>query len=131
MNKILMLSHGDLSKQMFSTAQLIYGELVNTQYITLEPESDLEIYRERINKIIDETDGGLLILVDLFGGTPFITAHVAKSKYEGRKEIEIVTGMNLPMILEILNSLSLPLKSLSKLACDAGKMGITNKGIEK
>ena len=71
--------------------------------VTFKPGEGIENLVEKYNKLINELDctDGVLFMVDLFGGSPFNAASIIAMKNDN---MEIVTGVNLPMILEIFGS---------------------------
>jgi len=87
---------------------------------------------EKYNKLISELDSkdGVLFMVDLFGGSPFNAASIIAMKHEN---MEIVTGVNLPMLLEVFGSYDFSsLSELVVIAETTGKDAIKtlNKKIE-
>ncbi|MDR0922896.1 MAG: PTS fructose transporter subunit IIA, partial [Hungatella sp.] len=76
---------------------------------------------------IEEAEDGLLILTDIFGGTPFITASRVFASLEDKDRVEIVTGMNLAMAIQVFNFVgNMPVKELKKIAVTAGAEGIVD-----
>ncbi len=124
--KVLLLSHGDLSREMYETAKLIFGELPDFSYITLPYGTDLNEYKESIRDRLDG-NGETLVLVDLCGGSPFMLSSqiFGEEAYNGR--MEIVTGMNLSMVLEVASRVrDSGLDELKKIALQAGIDGISD-----
>lgn len=105
MCKVLLLSHGNLAKEFLATSQMIYGEVRGIDCIPLLSGTDLEHYEEEILSKVQQAPEGILILVDIFGGTPFITASRIYNQNQGKIDMAVVTGMNLPMVLEAMDSL--------------------------
>jgi len=122
--KILLLSHGNLAKEMFETTKMIFGDLKHFSYITLPYGTDLDAYKEKIRKEIEDADQ-ILILVDLFGGSPFMIVSQFFSNEEYRSKMEVVTGMNLSMVLETASRVEdTELLELKKNAVNAGTLGV-------
>ncbi|MEG0410990.1 MAG: PTS sugar transporter subunit IIA [Erysipelotrichaceae bacterium] len=127
MVKLLLLSHGNLCKEMVETAKLILGDIDCLDYITMPSGIDLACYKADIKAKVDESEDGILILVDLFGGTPFMTTSLIIGEVKIKEKIEIVTGMNLPMILQLATSLeNETLLELKAIALESGKDGISD-----
>ena len=127
MKKILLLSHGNLASELIRSSQMIMGEVVGVSAITLREGEDLKEYAKKIKSEISKANDGLLILIDLFGGTPFMQASQIYSELNEKEKVFIITGVNLPMLLELLSNLKE--KSLRELTCLAeeyGKKGIIN-----
>ncbi len=127
MSKILLLSHGELAKEIWATSKLVLGEVSGVEYLTLPSGMDLTKYEQDIRRKVEEAEGGLLILTDIFGGTPFITASRVFASMEDKDQVEVVTGMNLAMVLQVFNFVgSMPVKELKNIAVTAGLEGIVD-----
>lgn len=121
---IIVLTHGDLGRQFINTARLI-GLNSEESLIALaaDPSDSPERLREEMAQSIKKLSkgDGVLILTDLFGGTP---TNLSLSFLEEGK-IEVVTGLNLPMLIKAINSRNdRDVASLAKAASDAGKESI-------
>lgn len=102
---ILILSHGQFSKEIKNSAALIVGKQEHVHAICLREGEDIEDYRKKLTKKIVKIDQGkgVLIFADLFGGTPANTvAWSMQSLEEENVEIECITGFHFPMLLEAL-----------------------------
>lgn len=127
MSRILLLSHGELAKEIWATSKLVLGEVSGVEYLTLPSGVDLAKYEQDIRRKVEEAEGGLLILTDIFGGTPFITASRVFASIEDKDRVEVVTGMNLAMVLQVFNFVgSMPVKELKTIAVSAGIEGIVD-----
>lgn len=108
MNKVLLIAHGKLAKEMKISAEMIFGELSNVEAISFFKEEGLAAIEKKIMAAMDE-QSKYLIVCDLFCGTPYnASCSVALNKSE--RTIEVVSGMSLPLLLEIatmINSTSL------------------------
>lgn len=128
MANLLLLSHSQLSESIYETVKLIMGKPSDAvSYITLPYGQDLQAYQAEIEAHVEKSkDEGILILTDLFGGSPFMISVKTFDKYHDTVPIEIITGMNLPMVVELVNAISLgkSLDELKKIALDAGMNGI-------
>ena len=118
MNRIIVVTHGPLAAALLKSAQMILGEkLSDVEAVCLGPQDNLESARAKVELALagaemEKTSGaweasavssGVLVLVDLFGGT----AGNAAAWALGDRSFEIVAGVNLPMLLEVLLNLSL------------------------
>jgi PTS system mannose-specific IIA component len=102
MISILVVSHGGLAKEFLDSAMRILGE-EDTSIVPLcvEWTADSATAKEQIRKALrkaQEGGGGVLILTDLFGGTP---TNLAMTFFQPGK-VEILTGMNLPMLIKAI-----------------------------
>ena len=95
---IVAVSHCKLAEEMVSVAELIVGSLPACKAICFQPHQPVDEMVKQLRECIKEVDGGkgVLILTDLFGGTP---ANISLS-FLGPK-VEVVCGMNLPMLIKL------------------------------
>ncbi len=119
---VLIVTHLNLGEKILNIAQSILGQQQLCKAISIEFNRNSEEIISKIKEGIDEVDigDGVIILTDMFGGTP---TNLSLSLLN-EKNIEVVTGINLPMILGILSSRSAPLKELALKAKSYGKQGI-------
>lgn len=100
MYKIMVVTHGNMAATLKETLKMFTNDVDNVYTVGLGKEG-VEDFKERLDKevkICYEKDKGLLILADIFGGTPFNVCMLeVKNKYDG---VEIITGVNLPMLIE-------------------------------
>lgn len=97
---IILASHGGFADGIFQSGSMIFGEQANVGTVTLMPNEGPADVKAKLEKAIASFDNQdeVLFLVDLWGGTPF---NQANSLYEAHKDKwAIVTGMNLPMLIE-------------------------------
>lgn len=127
MSRILLLSHGNLAREVWATSRMVLGAVSNVEYLTLPSGTDLTKYETDIRHKVEEAEDGILILTDIFGGTPFITASRIYASLEDKDQMEIVTGMNLAMVLQVFNFVeSASVKELKRIAVTAGVEGIVD-----
>lgn len=96
---VLVITHGNLGSELVKVAELIKGSLEATLCISVETTKGLDDLRKEITAAIRKVDSGagVLILTDLFGGTP---SNVSLAFLKEGK-VEVVTGVNLPMLLKV------------------------------
>ena len=97
---VVVVTHCRLGEELIGAAQLVLGEeLKHFQAVSIDPKEDSEDIREKIIGAIRKVDGGqgILILTDMYGGTP---SNISLSFLEENK-IEVITGVNLPMLLKL------------------------------
>jgi PTS system mannose-specific IIA component len=99
MVKILVLSHGDLAKELVEAAGTIAGATPGVEALCLPWTDDFETARIRTSAVVEGLDPreGLLILTDMYGGTPY---NIAISFADSPK-VQVVSGVNLPMVLRL------------------------------
>ncbi len=121
---IVLVSHGDMAKSMLGAAQMIVGQNEHIRAVGLYEEDDVEGLMARVASAVDEVDkgDGVLILVDAFGASPFnASARLAMQ----RGKIEVIAGMNLPMLLELsIQPDDQDMASLVQIATSAGTSSI-------
>jgi len=96
---IVLVSHGHLAKEFAETLEHIVGKQKQLVTIGLFPKDDIEKKRKDILKAVDsvESGKGVVILTDMFGGTPSNLAHSVLDE----KNVEIVAGVNLPLLIKL------------------------------
>jgi PTS system mannose-specific IIA component len=100
MVKTLILTHGGLARELLQAAKTIVGDLpTEFQAVTLEWDDSFEVALDKTKTALEsfEIGNGTLILTDMYGGTPY---NVASSLRDPGK-IEVVTGVNLPMVVRL------------------------------
>jgi PTS system ascorbate-specific IIA component len=119
---ILMITHSDIGKQMLLTATSVFGknpfrvEILSVD--NYDQPNDVKELGEKYVKFLDHGHG-VLILTDIIGTTP---SNIAKSI--GYKNIRIVAGLNLSMLLNVFNYSADSLDELADKAVDGGITGI-------
>jgi len=121
---LVVATHGQLAEELIRTASGIVGPLERCEALSISAASSMEEARERLRQAIERVDGGegVLILTDMFGGTP---ANLALTFLDDR--IEVVTGVNLPMLLKLATGRAerLALRPLAELVSGYGQKNIT------
>ncbi len=124
---ILIATHGKMASGMVNSVDLIMGSQENVGILELFHDTDIESFGNDIVKKVHELDQGqgVLILVDLFSASPYNQAVLNKVNMKDSKH-RIVTGINLPMLIEVLG-MRLGVESVEELwetAINAGKDGV-------
>lgn len=104
MTHIIVATHGKFSEEIVNSAAMVYGEDENCHVVTFLPGEGGEHLVEKYNAIIATLPENepVLFLVDLFGGSPYNAAVRVAS--ERGDNTDIVTGISLPMLLEVLDA---------------------------
>jgi PTS system mannose-specific IIA component len=119
----LVVSHGQLAQELVAAAEMIVGEISHIQAVSIGWHDDVNDARKEIERRIAEVDAGagVVILTDMFGGTP---SNISLSFLEGKK-IEVITGVNLPMLLKLATyQNNLNLEQLAAFIADYGQRNI-------
>jgi PTS system mannose-specific IIA component len=95
----VVVTHGTLASELLNAAQTIVGEIHHITAVSIGWHDDVDHAREEIGRAIKrvEAGAGVLVLTDMFGGTPTNLA----CTFIGEAPIEVVTGVNLPMIIKL------------------------------
>ena len=121
---VVIVTHCRLAEELICAAQLVVGEeLRQFQGVSVEPKDDSDAVREKILTAIRKVDSGqgILILTDMYGGTP---SNISLSFLE-EKKIEVITGVNLPMLLKLGTSRNEQnLEELASLITEYGQRNI-------
>ena len=96
---IVIVTHGDLGTELLRTGEEIVGNLPRIETISIHASEQIEKARKKIETVLQRVDdgNGVLILTDLFGGTP---SNLVLSYLEAGR-LEVVTGVNLPMLMKL------------------------------
>lgn len=96
---IILASHGEFAEGIHQSGSMIFGEQANVKPCILKPSEGPQDIRKKMKDAIASFDqqDEILFLVDLWGGTPFNQASALK---DGHESWAIVTGLNLPMLIE-------------------------------
>ncbi len=96
---LVLVTHGNLALEFISAMQHVVGKQENVEAVCIGPEDDMEMRRSEIMEKVSKVDtgSGVVLLTDMFGGTP---SNLAISIMD-RANVEILAGMNLPMLIKI------------------------------
>jgi PTS system mannose-specific IIA component len=126
MNGIIVISHGGLAREMLQTSMMIVGSHEKVFAVDLSAEEDPSVITEAVSSIMSSLgdEDACLVLLDLFGGSP---AQACMRLAARDSRLELVSGVNLPMLLEVLTNRDVKtIAELASLAEEKGKEGITN-----
>ena len=129
---IVVVSHGKLARELVAAAEHVVGRQEHFTAISIEVDDDMEARREQIIQTAKacNTGKGVIILTDMFGGTPSNLALSVMPK----GDIEVIAGANLPMLIklaEVRNTASL--MEAAEAASEAGRkyISIASQLLEK
>ncbi|MCK4945691.1 MAG: PTS sugar transporter subunit IIA [Alphaproteobacteria bacterium] len=96
---LVLVTHGNLAKEFVSVMEHIVGPQKQIAVVCMMPDDDMDLKRKEIIKRVKSVDSGkgVLILTDMFGGTP---SNLAIS-FTQDKKIEVLAGVNLPMLIKL------------------------------
>lgn len=120
---VVLVTHPNLGEEFIRSAELICGKLPFLTNVSIDTRKGVEVLREEIARAIKSVDSGkgVLILTDMFGGTPSNMSLAFLSE----NRVEVVTGLNLPMLIQISNFREgRSLQELAKSVKEAGQRNI-------
>lgn len=120
----VIVTHGNLATELVSAAETIINEDIrHITAVSIGWHDDVETARDLIGKAIERVNEGrgVLVLTDMFGGTPTNLA----CTFLGTAKIEVVTGVNLPMIIRLAQQQpDETLETIARRARDQGQKNI-------
>ena len=95
----VIVTHGQLAGELLAAAEMIVGPVKHITSVSIGWHDDVDMAHNEIERAIQrvEEGRGVLILTDMFGGTPTNIA----SMFLAEEEVEVVTGVNLPMVIKL------------------------------
>jgi len=123
---VVVVTHTDYGQRLLKAAEMILGPQPGTEAIPVNVGVDTTETVKLLEAAIKKVDqgGGVMVVTDMFGGTP---TNLSLSLI-GQLRIEVVTGVNLPMLIKILSTRTKPLDQLALDAKNAGVQGIVVAG---
>jgi mannose PTS system EIIA component len=121
---LILVTHGTLAQEFLVAMEHVVGPQQHIHTISIGPRDDMEVRRKEISRAIKDVDTGegVIILTDLFGGTP---SNLAISFLETGR-IEVIAGVNLPMLIRLESARkSMPIDKAVIAARDAGRKYIS------
>jgi mannose PTS system EIIA component len=121
---VLVVSHGNLARELVAACEHIVGPQACFASVALETDDDLDQVTLDIARLAHEcnTGKGVIILTEMFGGTP---SNLAMTLID-LPDVEIVCGMNLPMLIKLSEvRATAALAEAARLAAEAGKKYIS------
>ncbi len=121
---LLIVTHSDLGREFLNAAEFIVGRLDAADAVSITQTADSEQIRKMIEEKVSvlNTGEGVIILTDMLGGTP---SNISLS-FLKEEMVEVLTGVNLPMVIAIAqNRPDMDLSKLAEAAQEAGKTSIS------
>jgi PTS system mannose-specific IIA component len=118
----VIVSHGQLATELLAAAEMIIGHVAHIAAISIGWQDDVEAARDEVERAITRVSQGrgVLLLTDMFGGTPTNIAAMFIAD-----EVEVVTGVNLPMVIKLATQTSEePLQDVARRVRDQGREAI-------
>src|SRR3954447_13495073 len=98
----VIVTHGQLASELLAAAEMIIGPIAHIAAVSIGWHDDVDAARDEVQRAITRVSQGVgvLLLTDMFGGTPTNIA----SMFLEEGAIEVVTGVNLPMVIKLATS---------------------------
>lgn len=116
---IILVTHGSFGSELIKTAEMIVGKQDSIETISMQEGSSLAAIADDIEAAIEKyANSGAIVFTDMFGGSP---SNISMA-YLGSKNVEVVSGVNLPMLIKAL-SVRKENKSISSICEDCAESG--------
>lgn len=128
---IVITGHGQFASGLFSSLTLIAGSFENVVAVDFDGSDSTEDLTEKIEAAVKKNSNcdKVIFLTDLLGGSPFKSSVLVG---QALKESRVITGTNLPMILEVVFASECDdIEALKNIAIEVGKSGIKCFGDEQ
>lgn len=120
----VIVTHGHLAGELLAAAEMIVGPISFITAVSIGWHDDVDAARDEVQRAIvrvSQGAAGVLLLTDMFGGTPTNIA----SMFLDEGNVEVVTGVNLPMVIKLASqSGDASLTETARRVCDFGRQGI-------
>ena len=119
----VIVTHGQLASEFLAAAEMIVGTVKHIAAVSIGWHDDVEAAREEVERAIHRVSEGrgVLLLTDMFGGTPTNIT----SMFLAEGEVEVVTGVNLPMVIKLASQVEGDsLTEVARRVRDQGREGI-------
>lgn len=128
---LIIATHGNTCVELVKSAEMFSGPLKNCETWALNPGDNIEQGEKELEQCVERLDegDGVMIMTDLFGGTPSNLS----LKISMRKNVGVLTGVNLPMLIQFISGREeSPMDKLITECTESGQKGIVcpNKSME-
>jgi PTS system mannose-specific IIA component len=121
---LVVATHGHLAEELLRTAEGIVGPLERCEAVSVGAGTSMDEARTQLGEAVRRVDAGegVLVLTDMFGGSP---ANLALTFLD--EKVEVVTGVNLPMIMKLATARAggLTVRAAAELVTAYGQKNIT------
>lgn len=99
---LILMSHGNLASALIESAKMILGDLSDYDIVSMQVDDTFNDVEEKLISILNKhKDKNILIMTDIYGGTPF---NIASKFYRKNDNICLISGVNLDMVIEYFSS---------------------------
>lgn len=121
---LILISHGNMACETLKSAEMIVGRMENAYALTMEANDGMLGTSTKLDELIKKTSPKfkhIIVIADLLGGTP---CNVAIEKLVGRNDVTLLSGLNLPMVIEFAMSQYDDYEKLKGHLIEVGRNGI-------
>lgn len=121
---LVLVAHGDMGEELIRVARSLLGTLtLDVEAVSMPNDCDNGVALARINHLVDtlDTGDGVLVMTDLYGATP---SNICGRLNALDGNVRRVSGLNLPMLMRVMNYPSQSLPELARTAQAGGRSGI-------
>ncbi len=94
---LVLVAHGGIARELLEAAEVIMGKIERAEAVGIKPDDSVDAIRDAISGAIKKVTGnGVIIMTDMFGGTP---SNMSLSFLQ-ENQVEVLTGVNLPMMIK-------------------------------
>ncbi len=94
---LIVVAHAGLARELLAAAEMIVGPIERAEAIGIASGDSVEMIRDSVTSAIEKvSESGVIIMADMFGGTP---SNMSISFLKDN-EVEVITGVNLPMVIK-------------------------------
>jgi PTS system mannose-specific IIA component len=126
MTGLVVVAHAGLAAELINAAEMIVGKIEGSAAVEIKPEDSVDQIRTALTAAIESVNSvNVIIMTDMFGGTP---SNMSLS-FLKENEIEVLTGVNLPMLIKFASDRSrFGVAELAAQIRDTGREGVTVAG---
>lgn len=123
---LVIVAHDSLAEALLATLEHVVGKQPNAKAISVGPSDDLRARQAEISAAVAEVSNGMgvIIVTDMFGGTPSNLAHGAMSG----PNVEVIYGANLPLLVKLAKMRDRPVPEAAAAALEAGRKYVNSAG---
>ncbi|WP_430490757.1 PTS sugar transporter subunit IIA [Lactiplantibacillus pentosus] len=127
----VVVSHGSFARGIVDSSYMIFGKQDKVQTVTFQLDEEPSVLTEKLMVAVDrfDADDQVLFMVDLWGGSPFNAASRIVAEHTDR--MGLVTGLNLPMLIEAYTVRDKPIDDVIAHLEETGKIGIKHLNLLK
>jgi PTS system ascorbate-specific IIA component len=124
---IIIVAHTPLASALLEFVEHIYGQVPEHIFaVNVPPHEDSKITLNKLQELVDtlHSENEVLVITDIMGATPSNVASRLMNKSNHGREIQVLTGVNLPMLLRAVSHRHEPLSEIVEKSLQGGQQGV-------